>query len=174
MNPPMMPPEEGRDCVLHILAPDLQHGRKWLVKIHLIAGNILLRPQRHLNLWRWASGKQHCYFISHAQSGVGTYKFACGGDLYRLVKLGQNSLLHFTLSETCWWIWFALGDLDQTGLFLCHPSMCTPSGMTWTVPEPLEHIDSYSDSERTHAQIQKPCASAAFSEWGVFMKLEFP
>lgn len=116
--------------------------------------NILPRPQRHLNLWRSASGKQHCYFIIHGQSGVGTYKFACGGDLYRLVKLRQNSLLHFTLSETCWWIWFTLGDLDQTGLFLCHPSMCTPSSMTWAVPEPLEHIDSYSDSEGTLSQIQ--------------------
>lgn len=107
------------------------------------AMSVLPGPQRHLSLWRWASEKQHCYYMSHGQNGVGTYKFACGGDLYRLVKFRQNSLLHFTLSETWWWLWFTLGNLDQTGLFLCHPSMCAPSGMARTVPEPLKHIDSY-------------------------------
>ena len=68
---------------------------------------------------------------------LGTYRFACGGDLHRLVKFGQDPLLHFAFSERGGWIRFALRNLDQIGFFFCHSSMQAPSCVTWTVPEAL-------------------------------------
>lgn len=82
----------------------------------------------------------------------GTYRFACGGDLYRLVKFWQDSLLHFAFPEPRRWIGLALRDLDQIGLLLCHSSMYAPSCMTWTVPEALGNMDNCQAGNRLHSQ----------------------
>lgn len=73
---------------------------------------------------------------------VGTYGFACGRDLYRLIKFWQDSLLHFAFSQTRWRIWFTLRNLGQIGLLLCQSSMHAPSCVTWTVPEALGNMES--------------------------------
>lgn len=73
---------------------------------------------------------------------VGTYGFACGRDLYRLIKFWQDSLLHFALSQTRCRIWFTLRNLGQIGLLLCQSSMHAPSCVTWTVPEALGNMES--------------------------------
>ena len=66
----------------------------------------------------------------------GTYSFTCGGDLYRLIKFRLYSLLYFAFPQSGG-IGIALGNFDQTRLFLQHSSAHAPSGVARTVPTDL-------------------------------------
>lgn len=85
---------------------------------------------------------------------MGTYGFACRRDLNWLIKFWQDSLLHFTFSQTGSRIWFALRDLSQDGLLLCHSRMHTPPCMTRAVPEALKNMDNSQAGNKQTTSIQ--------------------